>query len=50
MSKVEVSSPRPAGRFCHPLNQQNVTQGRYTSKKMLKMKIDPDMCMKTNGE
>ncbi len=25
MPKKEVSSPRPSGRFCHPLNQQRVT-------------------------
>jgi hypothetical protein len=50
VSKVEVSSPRPSGPICHPLNQQKVAQGHYHCKEMLKMKIDPAMCMKTKND
>ena len=43
----EASGLHPSWQFRPILNQQKVTPGEPPLKKMLKMKVDPTMCMKT---
>ena len=44
--KGEESNPRPLGRIRHTLKQQKVNRGHHHPQKMLKMKVDPEKCMK----
>jgi hypothetical protein len=47
MSAMEVPSTRASRRFANYSLQQKVTFEQSPAEEMLKMKIDPTMCMKT---
>jgi hypothetical protein len=50
MPNVQASDPRRSRRFRNSLNQQNFTSRGVSLKKMSKMKVDPEKCMKTKGK